>query len=266
MPICKVLHMRESNLWLIEKSRNPLYKKVKFNGTEKRLNHLLLFKNLYLSISFFPFLGGWVYVCVCRCVCVGVCVCVCLGCMWVYGWVCVWVCVGVCVCVWECMFLCMCVYVCGWCLCVCMCVGCMCVYVCVSKRWSISVVNLVYTAPLKIADIRRLPPISQTIQLIRPQHAGHCCWSLDELKSDVFLWTTTHGHTSAGWPAKTYIYISALCRHLIQCSCVDCEGKKEARKKASFLVFTFYDLFQADMRLRLFLMNKDKKYFLFFRK
>ena len=29
----------------------------------------------------------------------------------------------------------------------------------------------------------------------------------DELISDVFLWTATCGHTSVGWPAKTYIHL-----------------------------------------------------------
>ena len=27
----------------------------------------------------------------------------------------------------------------------------------------------------------------------------------DKLINDILLWTTTHGHTSVGWPAKTYI-------------------------------------------------------------
>ena len=30
--------------------------------------------------------------------------------------------------------------------------------------------------------------------------------SKDELISNVLLWTPTHGHTSVGWPAKTYIH------------------------------------------------------------
>ena len=28
----------------------------------------------------------------------------------------------------------------------------------------------------------------------------------DKLTSDVLLWTPTHGHTSVGYQAKTYIY------------------------------------------------------------
>ena len=37
----------------------------------------------------------------------------------------------------------------------------------------------------------------------------------DELINDVLLWNPTHGHTSVGWPAKTYIhqfYLDARCR------------------------------------------------------
>ena len=42
-----------------------------------------------------------------------------------------------------------------------------------------------------------LPPISQTIQVRRARYAGNCC-------RDEFI-TLTQGHTSVGWPAKTYI-------------------------------------------------------------
>ena len=45
--------------------------------------------------------------------------------------------------------------------------------------------------------------ISQTIQVKWPKHNG---WSKDELIHDVLLWTITHGHTSFGQPAKTYIH------------------------------------------------------------
>ena len=33
-----------------------------------------------------------------------------------------------------------------------------------------------------------------------------CWWSKDELMSNIFLWTPTHGHTSVGRSAKTYIH------------------------------------------------------------
>ena len=46
-----------------------------------------------------------------------------------------------------------------------------------------------------------LPPITKTIQVRRTRHAGHCWRSRDELISDVFLWTPTHGRAKAGRPA-----------------------------------------------------------------
>ena len=50
-----------------------------------------------------------------------------------------------------------------------------------------------------------LPPITETIQVRRIRHAGHCWRSRDELTSDVLLWTPTHGRAKAGRPARTYI-------------------------------------------------------------
>ena len=50
-----------------------------------------------------------------------------------------------------------------------------------------------------------LPPITNTIQVRRTRHAGHCWRSKDELISDVLLWTPTHGRAKAGRPARTYI-------------------------------------------------------------
>ena len=50
-----------------------------------------------------------------------------------------------------------------------------------------------------------LPPITKTIQVRRTRHAGHCWRSRDELIRDILLWTPTHGHAKAGWPARTYI-------------------------------------------------------------
>ena len=50
-----------------------------------------------------------------------------------------------------------------------------------------------------------LPPITKTIQVRRTGHAGHCWRSRDEHRSDVLLWTPTHGRAKAGRPARTYI-------------------------------------------------------------
>ena len=38
------------------------------------------------------------------------------------------------------------------------------------------------------------------------RHMGHCWRSKDKLMSDVLLWTPTHGHTSVGWPTRTYLH------------------------------------------------------------
>ena len=50
-----------------------------------------------------------------------------------------------------------------------------------------------------------LPHITNTIQVRRTRHAGHCWRSKDELISDVLLWTPTYGQAKAGRPARTYI-------------------------------------------------------------
>ena len=49
------------------------------------------------------------------------------------------------------------------------------------------------------------PPIMKTIKIRWTRHARHCWRSRDELVSDVFLWTPSHGQTKAGRPASTYI-------------------------------------------------------------
>ena len=51
----------------------------------------------------------------------------------------------------------------------------------------------------------QLPPKSQTIQVRQTKHAGHYWWSKYVHINDVHLWNPTHGHTTVGWLAKTYI-------------------------------------------------------------
>ena len=51
----------------------------------------------------------------------------------------------------------------------------------------------------------QLLPVTKTIQVRRSRHAGHCWRSMDELISDVLLWTPTYGRAKAGRPARTYI-------------------------------------------------------------
>ena len=50
-----------------------------------------------------------------------------------------------------------------------------------------------------------LLPITKTIQVRRIRHAGHCWRSRDELRSDVLLWTPTHGRAKVGRPTRTCI-------------------------------------------------------------
>ena len=59
--------------------------------------------------------------------------------------------------------------------------------------------------PTKHQLYGHLPPITKTIQAIRTRHTGHCWKSIDELISDVLVWTSTYGRAKAGRPARTYI-------------------------------------------------------------
>ena len=59
--------------------------------------------------------------------------------------------------------------------------------------------------PTKQQLYGHLPHITKTIQVRRTRHAGHCWRSKDELRSDVLLWTPSHGRAKAGRPARTYI-------------------------------------------------------------
>ena len=51
------------------------------------------------------------------------------------------------------------------------------------------------------------PHITKTIQVSRTRHTGHCWRSMDELISDILLWTPSHGRAKAGRPAGTYIQL-----------------------------------------------------------
>ena len=63
--------------------------------------------------------------------------------------------------------------------------------------------------PTKHQLYGHLPPISQTIQVRRVRHSGHCWRSQDELISDVLLWTPIHWYFSVGRAVK--IYFHQLC-------------------------------------------------------
>ena len=82
--------------------------------------------------------------------------------------------------------------------------------------------------PTKHQQYGHLPPITKTIQVRQTRHAGHCCRSIDELISDVLLWTPTYGQTKAGRPARTYI--QQLCEDM-GCSPEDLSEAMNDREK-----------------------------------
>ena len=59
---------------------------------------------------------------------------------------------------------------------------------------------------LKTAPYDHLPPISQTFQERQTKHTKHCWRIKDGLISNVLQLSPTHGHTSIGQPANTYIH------------------------------------------------------------
>ena len=59
--------------------------------------------------------------------------------------------------------------------------------------------------PTKQQLYGHLPPITKTIKIGRTRHAEHSWRSRDELKSNVLLWTPSHGRAKAGRPVRTYM-------------------------------------------------------------
>ena len=59
--------------------------------------------------------------------------------------------------------------------------------------------------PTKRQLYGHLLPTMKTIQVRRRRHAGHCRRSRDKLRSDVLIWTPSHGRAKARRPARTYI-------------------------------------------------------------
>ena len=59
--------------------------------------------------------------------------------------------------------------------------------------------------PTKQQLYGHLTPITKTIKVRRTRHAGHCWRNKDELRSEILLWTPSHGRANAGRPARTYI-------------------------------------------------------------
>ena len=97
------------------------------------------------------------------------------------------------------------------------------------KNAASNIEQVLEAIPHKAPTIR--PPtshLSQTIQVRRNRHAGHCWRSRDELVSDVLLWTPTYGWAKAGRPAQTYI--QQLCEDT-RCSPEDLPGVMNDREK-----------------------------------
>ena len=81
--------------------------------------------------------------------------------------------------------------------------------------------------PTKYQLYGHLPPITKTIQVRRTRHAGHCWGSMEELRSDVLLWTSTYGRAKSGRPAA--IYIQQLCEDT-ECSLEDLQEAMNDRE------------------------------------
>ena len=60
--------------------------------------------------------------------------------------------------------------------------------------------------PIKQLLYDHLLPIKQNIQVRRARYAWYSRRSKDEFIRDIFKWTPTHGSTSVGRPAETYVY------------------------------------------------------------
>ena len=52
--------------------------------------------------------------------------------------------------------------------------------------------------PIKQQMYGHLPTITKTIQVIRTRHVRHCWRGRDEIISDIFLWSPSHGRANAG--------------------------------------------------------------------
>ena len=62
--------------------------------------------------------------------------------------------------------------------------------------------RILRAAPQK--TVGHLPPITKTIYIRLPRHAGHCWRSRDEIIIDILLCTPSHGRAKPGRPGRTY--------------------------------------------------------------
>ena len=63
--------------------------------------------------------------------------------------------------------------------------------------------------PTKHQIYGHLPPITETIQVRRTSHSGHCWRSRDELISDVLLWIPLYGREKS-WTTSMNIHPAAM--------------------------------------------------------
>ena len=80
--------------------------------------------------------------------------------------------------------------------------------------------------PTKQQLYSHLPPITETIQVRRTRHAGHCWRSKNELISNILQCTPSHRRANVGRPAKTYIQ---ECCADTGCSLEDLPGERDGR-------------------------------------
>ena len=73
------------------------------------------------------------------------------------------------------------------------------------RNVAINIEQVTETASHKASAVRPLTTHHDTFQVTRTRHVGHCWGSRDELKSDIFLWTPSHGRPKSRRPARTYI-------------------------------------------------------------
>ena len=79
---------------------------------------------------------------------------------------------------------------------------------------------------------------SETIQVRRTRHLGHCKRNKDEFVSNVLLWTPTYGRTNVNRPAKTYVDQLCLdtgCRLEKQLGAMNDRNGRRERKEDSML-------------------------------
>ena len=92
--------------------------------------------------------------------------------------------------------------------------------------------------------------ISQTIQVKRTKHTGHCWRNKSEPMSGFLLWTLTHERTSDGRLARTYIHqLSADTR----CSLEDLPGamreREREREREKYVVYHRWSLTTTKTRI-----------------